>query len=48
MLMTLLSTVLVDQHWFALVLVGSQVALVCSVLALLVIWWVEWKDGRVW
>jgi len=48
MLTTLLSTVLVDQHWFALVLVGSQVALVCSVLALLVIWWVEWKGGRVW
>jgi len=30
------------------VLVGSQVALVCSVFALLVIWWVEWKGGRVW
>lgn len=48
MLTTLLSTVLVDQHWFALVLVGSQVALVCSVLALLVIWWFEWRNGRVW
>ena len=48
MLTSLLSTVLVGQHWFALVLVGSQVALVCSVLALLVIWWLEWKGGRVW
>ena len=44
----LLLTVLVDQHWFGLVLVGSQVALVCSVLALLVIWWFEWRTGRVW
>ena len=48
MLTSLLSTVLVDQHWFALVLVGSQVALVCSVIALLFIWWVEWKGGRAW
>ena len=48
MLTSLLFTVLVDQHWFGLVLVGSQVALVCSVFALLVIWWVEWKGGRVW
>ena len=48
MVMSLLLTVLVDQHWFRVVLVGSQVALVCSVLALLVIWWVEWKGGRVW
>ena len=48
MLKSLLSTVLVDQHWFALVLVGSQVALVGSVIALLLIWWVEWKGGRAW
>ena len=45
---SLLFTVLVDQHWFGLVLVGSQVALFCSVLALLVIWWFEWRNGRVW
>jgi hypothetical protein len=48
MLKSLLFTVLVDQHWFALVLVGSQLALVCSVIALLLIWWVEWRSGRVW
>lgn len=48
MLTSLLFTVLVGQHWFALVLVGSQVALVCSVIALLLIWWVEWRSGRVW
>ena len=40
--------VLVDQHWFAIVLVGSQVALVCSVLTLLLIWWIEWRNDRVW
>ena len=45
---SLLFTVLVDQHWFGLVLVGSQVALFCSVLAVLVIWWFEWRNGRVW
>ena len=44
----LLLTVLVDQHWFGLVLVGSQVALVCSVLSLLLIWLIEWRSGRVW
>ena len=48
MVMSLLLTVLVDQHWFSLVLVGSQVALVCSVLALLLIWLIEWRGGRVW
>ena len=30
---SLLFTVLVDQHWFGLVLVGSQVALVCSAVS---------------
>ena len=48
MLSSLLFTVLLDQHWFAWVLVGSQVALICSVIALLLIWWVEWKGGRAW
>ena len=44
----LLLTVLVDQHWFGLVLVGSHVALVCSVLALREIWRFGWRNGRVW
>ena len=48
MLTSFLFTVLVDQYWFAVVVVGSQVALVCSEIALLLIWWVEWKGGRVW
>ena len=48
MVMSLLLPVLVAQHWFGLVLVGSQIALICSVFALLLIWWVEWRNGRVW
>ena len=48
MVMSLLLTVLVDQHWFGVILVGSQLALAGSVSALLVIWWMEWRSGRVW
>jgi len=48
MVMSLLLTVLVDQHWFEVILVGSQLALVGAVLVLLVIWWMEWRSGRVW
>ncbi|MDC3011623.1 hypothetical protein OAZ24_05270 [Synechococcus sp. AH-736-G21] len=33
---------------FQFLLVASQFALVLSVLVLLVIWWVEWRNGRVW
>ena len=33
---------------FQALLVASQVALVLSVLVLLLIWWVEWRNGRVW
>ena len=39
---------LISATGFRLVLVGSQLALVLSVLVLLVIWWVEWRDGRAW
>ena len=45
--MPLLAT-LIDATWFTIVLAGSQVALVASVVVLLVIWWVEWRKGRVW
>lgn len=48
MVMSVLLMVLVDQRWFRVVLVGSQVALVCSVLSLLLIWLIEWRSGRVW
>lgn len=39
---------IVDQSWFSLVVWGSQVALVIAVLMLLVIWWIEWRNGRIW
>ena len=47
-LMTAQMAVLIDSGWFRVVLIGSQVALVCSVLVLLLIWWIEWRNGRVW
>jgi len=39
---------LVDQGWFSWVVWGSQFALVLAVLMLLVIWWIEWRSGKVW
>ena len=33
---------------FQVVLVASQWTLVISVVVLLVIWWMEWRNGRVW
>ena len=39
---------LIDSTWFTIVLAGSQLALVMSVVVLLAIWWVEWRHGRVW
>ena len=33
---------------FQFLLVASQLALVLSVLVLLLIWWLEWRNGRVW
>ena len=39
---------LVGLSGFRALLVASQLALVLSVLVLLVIWWVEWRNGRVW
>ena len=41
-------TSLVGLSGFQFLLVASQFALVLSVLVLLVIWWVEWRNGRVW
>lgn len=40
--------VLIDATWFSVVLLGSQFALGLSVIALLLIWWVEWRAGRLW
>ena len=39
---------LISPAWFQVVLVGSQVALIVSVVALIVIWLVEWRNRRVW
>lgn len=39
---------LVGFSGFQALLVASQFALVLSVLVLLLIWWVEWRNGRVW
>jgi hypothetical protein len=33
---------------FELVVVGSLVGLILAVLALLLIWWIEWRRGRIW
>ena len=47
-LLTAQSGLLIDQRGFSLVLVGGQLALVTSVLVLLAIWWIEWRNGRAW
>ncbi len=39
---------LIGPTWFQVILVGSQVALSAAVIVLLAIWWVEWRNGRVW
>ncbi len=39
---------LISASAFQFVLVGSQLALVLSVVVLLVIWWLEWRSGRIW
>ena len=44
----LLFSVVVGPRAFQLLLVASQLALVMSVLVLLLIWWQEWRNGRVW
>ena len=49
--MTIPTTVmasLIGPTWFQVILVGSQVALSASVIVLLAIWWVDWRNGRVW
>ena len=43
-----LLAVFIDSTWFSIVLLGSQVALGLSVIVLLLIWWVEWRAGRLW
>jgi hypothetical protein len=37
-----------DSGLFHLVVFGSLAGLTLALLALLTIWWVEWRNGRVW
>ena len=45
---TSLFAVVLGLKGFELVLLGSQLALALSVVVLLLIWFVEWRNGRVW
>lgn len=36
------------QGFFQLVVFGSLSGLAVALLALLAIWWLEWRNGRVW
>lgn len=47
-MITSLVAVILDLKGFELVLLGSQLALALSVVVLLLIWLVEWRNGRVW
>ena len=40
--------VVLGPRGFELLLVASQLALVMSALVLLLIWWQEWRHGRIW
>ena len=46
-MITSLFAVVLGLKGFELVLLGSQLALALSVV-LLLIWFVEWRNGRVW
>ena len=39
---------LVGLSGFQFLLVARQLALVLSAVVLLLIWWMEWRNGRVW
>ena len=47
-MITSLLAVVLGLKGFELVLLGSQLALALSVVVLLLIWFVEWRNGRVW
>ena len=47
-MITSLLAVVLSLKGFELVLLGSQLALALSVVVLLLIWLVEWRNGRVW
>lgn len=39
---------LISGWWFGLVVYGSIVGLVLATVVILGIWFVEWRNGRVW
>ena len=45
---TLMVTWIADSGLFQVIVAGSQVILALSVLTLLLIWWIELRNGRVW
>ena len=47
-MITSLFAVILGLKGFELLLLGSQLALALSVVVLLLIWWVEWRNGQVW
>ena len=47
-MITSLFSVVLGLKGFELVLLGSQLALVLSVVVLLLIWWLEYRNRRVW
>jgi hypothetical protein len=44
----LMTTLIADESLFQWIVAGSQVILAVSVLTLLLIWWIEFRNGRVW
>lgn len=45
---TLMTTWIADESLFQWIVAGSQVILALSVLTLLLIWWIEFRNGKVW
>jgi hypothetical protein len=43
-----MTSLIADESLFQWIVVGSQVILAVSVLTLLLIWWIEFRNGKVW
>ena len=44
----LMTTWIADETLFQWIVAGSQLILAVSVLTLLLIWWIELRNGKVW
>ena len=44
----LMTTWIADETLFQWIVAGSQLILALSVLTLLLIWWIELRNGKVW